>query len=193
MRAALVATACLILAPACESTEVRMADDFVAALEVDAASPSKVLRMELDVTGDGVAELFVGTTHLGGAFGNAWVVYTPVQSGKWRRLGALQFHYEGFYFSAEAARLSVYVRASATSGGFTRYRVDSAGFHELAEPYGSVEEERGRVEAWKASGRPRLFWATLSDVLGSGSPTWRDFKTEEIEAELGRLDGAVVQ
>ncbi len=193
-RAILTATAVVCFSPiACQAEEVPIIEDFVSALEIPLDQPSKVSRMDLDVTKDGKPELFLATSYLGGAFGQSWVVYTPEASGKYRRLGVLAFHYEAFYYSSQEDRFSVYVRVDRERGGFTRYRIGPEGFKQVAEPYGSLDAEKNKVEAWKREGRPPLYWTSLDELRKSSSPIWRDSATNEVQPTLGQLVGVVIR
>src|SRR5438046_1258651 len=78
--------------------------------------PIKVYRLDLDVTGDGQPELFLGTTWSGSQSGMRWVVYTPQADGRYRPLGTIEFAYPSFYYSASASVILTPVHASAGAG-----------------------------------------------------------------------------
>jgi hypothetical protein len=164
---------------------------FVSSLEIPAGVPSKVLRMELDITGDGKPELFLGTTYLGGTSGNAWTVYTPGDDGRYRLLGQLTLHYEDFYYDPGARRLCVYVRASAQDGGFTCYHTSSSGFDEIDGPSG-VDDQQA-ADDWKTHGRPQLLAADLSAVLSGGAVVWRDWSSGVVVPGVASLADVMVR
>jgi hypothetical protein len=172
------------------AVDMPLLSHFISTLEIPTDVPSKVLRMELDVTGDGRPELFLGTTYLGGNFGNAWTVYSPGDDGRYRSLGQLTFHYEGFYYAADASRFCVYVRASAQEGGFTCYHTSANGFEEMDGASG-VDDDLA-VEDWKTHGRPSLAAADLSALLSPGTVVWHDWRGGDVVAGLQSLVNAVV-
>jgi len=199
VRAFLLVVIWVVLSAACsEAQEVTLLSDLIVVPEVPPSPRSsepaiRVQRFDLDVTKDGRPEVFLATTYLAGSFGNEWAVYTSDGNGNYRRLATLTFHYDGFYYSPEQDRFSVYVRVSSQTGGFTRYLPTSTGFAELAEAYGSVEQEQARVEAWQHEGRPPLYETTLDGLRGAGTFEWKDADTGEANPFLGRLSEPVVQ
>ncbi len=193
MRTVVIGALAIFMSRIFVGAEVQLLEDFLTVLQIPTDIPSKVFRMDMDVTKDGAPELFLGTSYLGGAFGQSWVVYTPDSDGIYRKLGTLAFHYEGFYYSTDESRFSVYVRIGSQTGGFRRYRVNSEGFQELTEPFGSLEEEKKKVEAWKKEDRPRRYSVYLKELRESASPVWRDSLSGEINPALGKLEGEVIE
>lgn len=202
MRVALTSVVLLLVAACANATDVRMLDDFVATQ--GAPLSGRVFRMDLDVTGDGVPEIFVGAP---GGHAVSWVVYTlDASSGKYRELPVelpadapadydahrVAFSYDAFYFARANSLFSVFVRGGPGQGGWTHYRVTSAGFAELTEAYDTDGEERNAT-AWIASGRPPLYWATLEDLRNSPTPVWKNYKTNEPQPGVGNLDMLVIR
>jgi hypothetical protein len=198
----LLMSAVLALLPACSwAGGIPMLDDFVSMLGTPLNG--RVYRMDLDVTGDGTPEIFLGSA---GGHAMTWVVYTfDSTSGKYRQVPVkvrsdapadydatqVVFNYESFYYSATQSLFSAFIRVAANQGGWRRYEVSSGRFNELAQPYDpQVEETNGAL--WRDR-RPPLYSASLADLRTSTSPVWKDFRTNEVQPSLGRLTGVVTR
>src|SRR5260370_18007649 len=158
---------------------VSMLDDFISRL---GSSPldGRVYRLDLDVTGDGASEIFLGVA---GGHALHWVVYSPDGLGQYRELVVrvrpdappdydltqVIFDYDDFYYSPETGRFSAFLRAGPGVGGWIRYRVITAGFTTLSEP-SPPPKDQALTAAWQASGRPPMYWAALRDLQSSPKP-----------------------
>src|SRR5260370_33304972 len=116
---------------------VSMLDDFISRL---GSSPldGRVYRLDLDVTGDGASEIFLGVA---GGHALHWVVYSPDGLGQYRELVVrvrpdappdydltqVIFDYDDLYYSPRTGRVSAFVRAGPGVGGWIRYRMSTAG------------------------------------------------------------------
>ncbi len=182
----------LVLSPLCASAADRpILEDFLDEMSLSPTSSSKIFQMRLDVTQDGKPEVFVAASALGGAYGLDWGVYSPQADGSYKKVGFVTFHYEAFYYSAAESVLSVYVRLSAAVGGYTRYHIGLDGIRELPDQPDDAAEAQ-RAAEWKRSGRPKLYWAELTDLRRGQAVVWKDFHTNEVGPDLGRLDATVV-
>jgi hypothetical protein len=67
--------------------------------------PVRIFRFELDVTADGVRELFLGSTWGGSRQGVPWVVYSAESDGRYRPLGVATFGFDTFLYKPENSTL----------------------------------------------------------------------------------------
>ena len=157
-------------------------------------APVEVLRFELDVTHDGVPELFLGTTWATGRQGLAWLIYSRQSDGRYRPLGIATFGYEQFLYKPTDSTIFALRSPGGGQWGCTYYHVGEDGVSELL---GALDVEPLRdeaaMQAWQEEGRPRMQVAQLSDLRESASPQWRDSATGEIVPSLGRLDNLVTE
>lgn len=200
MRIATIFVLMVLFAGSACATDVVMVDDCIHVLGTP--SDGRVYRMDLDVTGDGVPEIFIGVF---GGHAWTWVVYTNLSGGKYRELPVqvrpdapadydltqLVFSYDAFYYDGGQALLAGFVRGGPGEGGWTRYHVSSTGFAELTDAYDPGVQE-SKAADWKMNGRPPLYWTTLDQLKGS-APVWKRFFTDEVQPSLGRLDAIVVR
>jgi hypothetical protein len=154
--------------------------------------PIEVFRMELDVTGDGKTELFLGTTWGASRRGVPWVVYT-IEAGRYRPLGSIEFSYESFYYPASGSTLfGPRGGGPGTGGDFAYYHIGADGIWEITDTvFGTPEADLVKLDAWRKKGRPPVYVAKLEDLRTSPSPEWRDSVTRKVEPSLGKLDAAV--
>ena len=157
-------------------------------------APVEVLRFELDVTHDGVPELFLGTTWATGRQGVAWLVHSRQSDGRFRPLGVATFGYEKFLYKPEDSMIFALRSPGGGQWGCTYYHVGEDGVSELL---GALEvkplQDEAAMQAWQQEGRPRMQVAKLSDLRESASPRWRDSVTGAIVPSLGRLDDLVTE
>jgi hypothetical protein len=179
-----------LAAPAACQADVPLLNDYLEACEIPPDTTARVYRMDFDVTNDGQAELFLGSSYLAGAFGQTWTVYTPTSDGKYRRLGTLVFRYDALYYSHEEAKFVIYVRVSSSIGAITKFAVSPLGFEELSEPY-SLEAEQLKMDTWSKT-RSGPYWIELNELRNAQAPVWRDIKDDKVQPSLGKLEGVVV-
>jgi len=153
-----------------------------------------VLRMELDVTGDGKPELFLSATWTGSQNGMVWVVYTPRADGRYQPLGVLVFGYDSFYYSAKGSYVCGAVHTGATTPGFAYYHVGADGILEITErSFRPAGDPVAKMREWQAKGRPQVYEDTLADVKASATPQWKDPATKEVVSSVGKLDTKVTE
>jgi hypothetical protein len=157
--------------------------------------PIKVFRMELDVTGDGKPELFLGTTLGIGRTGMPWAVYSPRADGRYRPLGVIYFHYTDFYYSSNSSFLCSLIHVTDSGGpAFVYYHIGSDGIREITdEPFRGPAEPLAKLNAWQKVGRPPVYVDTLIDLQTSAVPQWKDAGTENVVPSVGKLDAKVTE
>jgi tetratricopeptide (TPR) repeat protein len=161
---------------------------------LDTDARRSVLRMELDVTGDGKPELFLGATWTGSQNGMLWVVYTPRANGRYQPLGVLQFGYHTFYYSAKGSYVCGAVHTGSTTPGFAYYHVGADGIREISDDsFRPAGDPVAKMHAWQKQGRPPVYVDTLADLKSSGTPQWKDTDTEEVVSPVGKLDAKVTE
>ncbi len=151
--------------------------------------------MELDVTGDGKPELFIGTTWNGSRRGMLWVVYTPQADGRYRPLGVIQFAYDSFYYSATSSTIFTPINGGPGAGpAFAYYHIGVDGIWEITDsPFGAPNVDLPKMNAWQAKGRPPVYVDTLADLQTSATPQWKDADTGTVNPSVGKLDAAVTE
>jgi hypothetical protein len=174
-------------------------DHFVNMLNIAADSNTgpptlvDVYRMELEVTGDGKPELFLGTWG-GGQNGLRWVVYTPQADGRYRPLGVIYFAYSDFYYSASSSTIFAPVHVGAGTGpAFAYYHIGADGIWEITEPFGKPMADLKKLEAWQKRGRPPVYVDTLMDLKTSETPQWKDADTKKTVPSIGKLGARVTE
>ena len=85
-----------------------------------------LLRIDLDVTGDGVAEVFLAPGPTGRA-GTYWNVYSPGQSGRYNSLGRIFFHPGAFCFDPEERLFLLSQRVEPHEHVVAGYRFSQSG------------------------------------------------------------------
>ena len=158
---------------------------------LNSEAPLEVLRFELDVTHDGVPELFLGTTWATGRQGVSWVIYTRQSEGRYRPLGIATFGYDQFLYKPADSMIFALRSPGGGQWGCTYYHVGEDGVSELL---GDLDvkplQDEAAMQAWR---QPRMQVTKLSDLRASPSPEWRDSATGEIVPLLGGLDDLVTE
>ena len=156
--------------------------------------PVQIYRMELDVTGDGKPELFLGTTWEAGRRGLLWAVYSPQPDGTYRPLGVIELAYTSFYYSASSSTIFVPVSGGPGAGpAFVYYHVGADGISDITETYTGPSADLTSMNTWQAKGRPSVYVDTLADLQGTGHPQWKDADTNAINSSVGKLDASVTE
>jgi hypothetical protein len=156
--------------------------------------PVRIFRFELDVTADGIPELFLGSTWGGSRQGVPWVVYRVESDGRYRPLGTATFGFDTFLYKPEDSTLFALRSPGQGQWGCTYFHIGEDGIRELTgEVVGEPPEDEARMLAWAAEGeRPHMSVANLTE-LGAGTPEWRDSVTKEVNPSLGPLDDLVTE
>jgi hypothetical protein len=167
-----------------------------------------VLRFELDVTGDGKPELFLGS----GRGSLLWVVYTPTGEGQYRQLGTIKFSDELFRMSQVEVNgvvewHLVTWQPDEQNRGYGRrfeYRIGSSGFELIStgDAIGAQSAEMAKIDAefreWRKTAQVRILSADAADLLlvdrtiGARKPQkWYDVTTGEL-ASVAPVQGVVI-
>lgn len=190
-----------VLSPDAQTADQSLLDHFVSMLKIppdegtSGSMPIKVFRMELDVTGDGKPELFLGTTWGIGRTGMPWAVYTPRPDGRYRPLGVIYFHYSDFYYSSNSSFLCSLIHVpNSGEPAFVYYHIGSDGIREITEEsFRAPAEPLAKLNAWQKEGRPPVYVDTLIDLQTSAVPQWKDVRTETVVPSIGKLDAKVTE
>ena len=156
--------------------------------------PARVMRIDLDVTGDGTPELLLANSQAGGNSGlDGWYVYSPSElEGEYRFLGQIGFSYRRFRVSGDASRILVWYTRSDTGSSLVTFRATSTGFVEVSRrAVTSADDERALCDAW----REKVGLEVLSvDVRGlaEADPEWIDLLTGVGVRGIGNLHGLLV-
>lgn len=139
-----------------------------------------VLRLDLDVTGDGRAEVFLGSGPTGQQ-GTTWWVYSPAKAGRYAVLGEMFFHPGGVCWDPQARLLSVSQRIEPHAHVVSGYRFTTTGIEwarsskpitDRSEPLpGELRELSNCVEM------PAVLSATPYSVA-HGPVRWTDLVTD---------------
>ncbi len=187
-----MALSCSRAAPANgQQVEVPLLEHFEEKSQMLPDEPYRVLRIDLDVTGDGAAELLLAKTLPGGRSGEQeWFVYTGAGDARYRLLGVLDFSFLLFRANAESG-LVVY---DAGLGVLVTYRVDSAGFHEESRrsdiAIGGPEWEA--FDSWRKEVRLKVLSAEISDLETNADPKWTDVLKNEVIPGVGNFVGLTI-
>lgn len=199
-RAGLCALALLLACSIGQAADELLLDHLMAIWDIPSEPgagryPIQVFRMQLDVTGDGKPELFLGTTWGGSRRGIPWVVYTTDADGRYRPLGVISFSYESFYYSASGSTIFAPTAGGPGTGGdFAYYRVGANGIAEVMDSmFGAPAADLVKLDAWRKNGRPPMYVINLDDLRASAPPQWRDSVSGKVEPSLGKLDGTVTE
>jgi tetratricopeptide (TPR) repeat protein len=161
---------------------------------LDTDTRKSVLRMELDITGDGKPEVLLAATWTGSPNGMLWVVYTPKTNGRYQPLGVLLFGYDTFYYSALGSYVCSAVHTGSTMPGFAYYRVGIDGIREITdESFRPLEDPVVTMDAWQKRARPPVYEDTLEDLRTSAAPQWKDADAEKPVPAIGKLDAKVTE
>lgn len=144
--------------------------------------PILVFLMQLDVTNDGVPELFVGTTWSTSRRGVPWLVYTRQADGRYRPLGFIEFGPGSFLYLPSA---SVIFTIGSAGGGHADYRyhhIGADGIREVTDQrlYGSTRQNKAAMDVWVRKGRPPVFVTELAALRSRDKSGWRDMDTENV-------------
>jgi hypothetical protein len=187
----------LLVACQARANEQPLLAHFEDASEIVTVGPISIFRMELDVTGDGVPELFLSQSQNAGPAGNWWMVYSPQGDGTYRFLGDLVFHRKLFSFDDEKMELTALGGQSASQAILSVYRFHSDGIEvmsqeELSMMSEAAQDARRDFEEWGERERPVVWWASLSDVEAGGTATWKGLDDRSSQEEVWSFAGRLV-
>ena len=146
----------------------------VAFQEASQMSPRRdyqVLRMDLDLTGDGQNELLLAKVDPSLPTGEqGWFIYTPVENAGLRMLGMLDFSYLLFEVD-NSGRLVIQAPELDVA---IAYRVDVSGIHELSRTTLASLAGDDELRQWRENVSLKVLSAPIQDVLSSDAPRWRN-------------------
>jgi hypothetical protein len=190
----------LVLSIGCGSTArvngqqgpMGLLEHFEQTSEILPGEPYQVLRMDLDLTGDGVPEMLLSKALSDGRSGEQeWLIYAKAGEGQYRMLGILDFSFQTFRFT-EQQKLLVYDKGL---GVLATYRLDATGPHEESRQAGVAAggPEWAAFKSWREAAHLKVLSADLQDLSTSADPRWTDLITNDVVPGVGRLEGTVVQ
>lgn len=161
-----------------------------------------VVRVDLDVTGDGEAEIFLTDATLWEKAGRHWRVYSPVGSS-FHFLGTIRFHETWFEFDPDRQVLTAWQPIQVNRFDLVEYSVGPDGITELSRREmsqtvnGEVVEEAARLEqsiqGYRESGTFHAAYAAVEDVesgLAGQEIVWKDLVTRKPVVGLRRIIAA---
>lgn len=156
-----------------------------------------VFRLDLDVTGDGVPELFLAHSGSAGTSGTEeWFAYQRAPDGRYRLLDTLAFSYLGFELTGDPLRFVAYYKGGEVgTGALATYRVDASGFQEESRrdgvPAGGTEWRD--FDVWRKQVHLKVLAIDLRELETSADPVWTDLlnKNETVPG-VSSLTGLVV-
>lgn len=181
--------------PAAHAADVSLLDDFWGRAAVNDDVRGDLLRMDVDVTGDGQPELFLANSQMTGkSDAQEWFIYqVAAATGRSTSLGRLTFPYRMFRVSASPVRLVVFGPRDYDLGSVETYLVDGTGLHlESSEdnvPYGAREQE---FADWRTASGLKVLAADLRQFDGIQVATWRDVLKNAPASGVSNLEGLVL-
>lgn len=159
----------------------------------------KIYRMELDVTGDGVPELFLSSEESKGVGGQEWCVYSPrPDTNSYHYLGRIVFHVYGFRYEEETGEFFVWMRYSGSEGNVVSYRTDASGIHGIRSSprlvYGSPEHEQEweKFTKWRQETTIEIMYTEFASLFRKGSVSWRYLSDKPVAHDVSDLKQAAL-
>lgn len=176
------------------AADVDLLDHFWKTSEVVSESPGSVLRMDLDVTGDGQAEVFLANSQKTGTSGvQEWHIYSKIGEGRYKLLGVLAFSYQLFLLKKDGPDLVAYYQDAGPMGSIVTYRVSESGFRqESTEGNVAAGTYVSAFASWRQEVGLKVLAAGLNDLSGTLPPNWRDLLSNEAASGVTSLEDLVV-
>jgi len=174
-----------------DATEIKkLIDNFWVRSEGQFEFPATIMRMEIDLDGDGQKELLLANSQTAGTSGiDEWFVYTPVGPDRYRYVGSIGMSYLRFRVEAEPVRVLALqccpyrlVEYAASASGITSRVLDTV----------DVAGELREMAAWREAKGLRVL-AIDSRQLALSDPEWTDLLTKEKVAGVGNMQSLVVE
>ncbi len=161
-----------------------------------------VVRMDLDVTGDGVPEIFLTDGRYWARTARTWQVYSP-QGESFRFLGTVRFHDKLVRFDPGQGRITAWETHGIGRYVKVEYQVSSSGIEPLTQK--EIREESGgdeveaiyqvlnTIDAYRQEMGFRVVAASPSEFaksLSGGELQWRDLRNGRVVGGLRRIVGA---
>jgi hypothetical protein len=174
------------------STEDSLLQDLSRRMQVGPAPSYYILRLDLDVTGDGQRELLLAVAS---RHAQLWQVYGWAGEKQVRHIGRVPFAYGAFLLTTDPTSLVGTYYLDADRIGFATYQIDASGVQRLSlRDAMDPGVPKYDFAAWRKKVGLKVPGADLEDLRASPTPEWRDHLTGEPVAGLGGLlDVTVVQ
>jgi len=199
--------ACLL--PSFSSTSAAntpLLDDFAARSQLSGNPAVAVWRMDLDLDGDGQAEILLSNRETLTKHGEAeWEVYKYVSGSQYRFIGSLDFSHIAFQILQNPARVEALWFDDShdrDASGHTVRSADLATY--LVAPTGitlssttvlqeaDIESKKTQMDAWRNTAKLRVLIAVTDTNGNFESPTWNDSATGKPATGVSSLAELVV-
>jgi hypothetical protein len=152
---------------------------------------ARILRMDVDVDGDGQKELWLANSQATGTSGvDEWFVYTLVGERRYRFLGSVGLWSGRFRIETGPSRLVTLGRDQQDT--LIVYALGPGGFElQPAQKGVTIADEETKFEAWRKKVDLKVL-ATDVKTLGDSDPPWKDLLTGATVAGVGNLQGLTV-
>jgi len=183
---------------ACGGTEVGAAEPLIEHFEVHAEASSalgdRLLRMDLDVTGDGQAELLLAAAS---SREQGWHVYSWQGKKDLHYLGSVDFSYLMFLVTPPPVRLVGTYELGGGRRGVATYQIDTSGIHMISLDDGTDPEATPYspwdFAEWRKKSNLKVRAVDMAEAEQTASPVWTDqFTGQPVTGLGGLLDLTVV-
>ena len=183
-----VATVCSAMGWAALLERSSILGDLAVRMELLGSEDYRILRLDLDVTGDGLAELLLAVAS---RHAQRWQVYAWRSESKVAWLGEVPFAYHAFLLTGDPVTLVGTYSLTETGGsGIATYRIDSSGVRRLSlKAIDDPSTPSYDFGAWREAVKLRVAAAPLSALAEDPKPRWTDQMTGVPISELGGLRG----
>lgn len=170
--------------------EVQLLDDFIQRSEILPGESFNILRMSIDLNGDGTSELLLAKNPTDGRSGQQeWFVYTTAGNQQYRFFGVLESSFLLFRLN-DQGRLILYDNDITA---VVEYSVAADGFHEESRvPTSNVDAESALFKTWRTRASLVVLFVDLNELETATDPKWINLLTNEAMPGVGRLTGTVV-
>ena len=170
---------------------------FEDASDIAATLPCSVMRLDLDLTGDGSPELLLSNSQGTGNSGTEeWYIYTPIGNGQYNFLGTVNFSHLGFQVTTDSPpRVIAYYRVGPGKAEIDTFNVDSKGVHLLSKQTGLTDggPEFAAFAAWRRQVKLRVLNSNLGTLASNAQSPWTDLFTGAKVSDAGLTGLSVVQ
>jgi hypothetical protein len=177
---------------ACGGTEVGAAEPLIEHFEVHAEASSalgdRLLRMDLDVTGDGQTELLLAAA---GSSEEHWLVYSWQGEKDLHYLGSVDFSYLMFLLTPPPVTLVGTYELGGGRRGVATYQIDTSGIHMISLDDGTDPEATRHsfwdFAEWRQRSNLKVPAVDLAEAERKVQPMWTDQFTGQPVTGLGGL------
>jgi hypothetical protein len=179
------------------AADVDLLDDFWEKSDVDRGLPGNVLRMDVDVTGDGLADILLANSQKSGTAGvQQWYVYKKIADGRYRSLGPIELSYGLFLVNTSSGgpKLVAYYRDSGPVGSVVTFAVTDTGFNEESvEENVTAVERASQFATWRTQVGLKVLAAPVTQFTGVIPPSWKNLLNNQPVSDATSLEGLVVE